>query len=150
ANKPILAALELPATLMVTPRAEAGSDRAFIRRFAHALQERRPGGAIVRVEHADGRGHGPLLRELVACAEGEGSLLFLDAGGVCDLPPGFSGSHLPAAVLNQLDARPERAGYVGASVHTEAEARKAGELGLDYVIAGSVRETPSHPGCELL
>lgn len=150
ANKPILSALELPQTLMVTPRLAGGNDTDFLERFEHVLRERRPGGAIVRLMDEGARGHGPLLQELAACAEREGCPLFLNAGGVCDLPPGFSGLHLPAAVLNKLDARPGQAGYVGASVHTAAEAGKAGELGLDYVIAGSVRETPSHPGRESL
>lgn len=53
--------------------------------------------------------------------------------------------HLNAARLLALEKRPQLP-LVGASVHNEAEITKAAALGLDYVILGSVMQTPSHPG----
>ncbi len=146
ANRPILAALELPATLLVTPRLDAQGAADCLPRFARALREGRPGSAILRLSASPGRGHGPLLQRLLACSEAEHCPLLLNAGEPCDLPPGFSGLHLPAAALADLSDRPDVRGRVGASVHNRAEAEKAGALGLDYAIAGSLRETPSHPG----
>ncbi|MGH8160548.1 MAG: thiamine phosphate synthase [Gammaproteobacteria bacterium] len=90
------------------------------------------------------------MQEYVACAEIEHCPLLLNAGEICDLPPGFAGLHLPAAVLAELDTRPAIDGRVGASVHNPGEAQKAGGLSFDYAIAGSLRETPSHPGVEPL
>jgi len=34
---------------------------------------------------------------------------------------------------------------VGASCHDERELDRAGDLGLDYVVLGPVKATPSHP-----
>jgi 8-oxo-dGTP diphosphatase len=143
ANKPILAALALPATLAVTPLLEAPIHENFLTRFEHAVKTYRPGGAIVRC--SDAALSKSVASGLVAIAERAHCALFLNSGDPREPPQGFAGVHLSAAAVQKLAARPELAGRLGASVHTPYEARKAGELGLDYVLAGSVRETPSHP-----
>lgn len=144
ANRPILAALELPDTLMVTPRLGASASAGLLDRFERSLPKVRQGGAIVRVR--DASLPDSFASRLAVLAERENCLLLLNAGKLCELPPGFAGLHLPAAALAGLEARPVGNGRLGASVHTIAEAEHAGALGLDYVIAGSLRETPTHPG----
>lgn len=144
ANKPILAALALPATLAVTPLLEAPINEDFLTCFERAVKACRPGGVIVRCR--DAAFPETLNSELLDMAGRAHCSLFLNSGDLREPPRGFAGLHLPAAALHELDTRPELTGRIGASVHTQAEARKAGELGLDYVVAGSVRETPSHPG----
>jgi len=144
ANKPILAALALPATPVGTPLLKAPIDENFLAHFERAVKAHRPGGAIVRCREA--ALSEALASGLLAIAGREYCPLFLNSGDLREPPRGFAGLHLPATTLHELDIRPELAGRVGASVHTQAEARKAGELGLDYVVAGSVRKTPSHPG----
>lgn len=147
ANRPILAALELPATLVVTPKLTGTcSDRNFTARCARALAAAGPGaGAILRIRR-DFLG-AELRASLSRLVEEETDHpLFLNAGEICTPPSGFSGLHLPASVLAEIDRRPDVEGWIGASVHTPAEAAHARSIGLDYVIAGSVRETPSHPG----
>lgn len=147
ANRPALAALELPATLMVAPVPSPGAAAGFVRRFERALANDRVGGAILRLrDPVRLEGLAPALAD---AARAGGKILLLNAGLVVP-PAGFSGLHLTAAVLARLDARPAAAGWIGASVHSVEEAVRARDLGLDYVIAGSVRETPTHPGIEPL
>ena len=57
------------------------------------------------------------------------------------------GVQLRAQDLPPRDARRVLgAGWIGRSVHSEAEARVAMEEGADFVMAGNVFETTSHPG----
>lgn len=60
----------------------------------------------------------------------------------------FDGVHLSSAALRKIGSRPQgsRPWLVGASVHDSGEAQMAHSFGLDYVLVGSVRTTPSHPG----
>ncbi|MGH8426845.1 MAG: Nudix family hydrolase [Gammaproteobacteria bacterium] len=144
ANRPILNALELPATLLVTPEPLPGESEGFIHCFKQALAKDSPGGAMLRLRD-------PMLLDalaptLAATAKASGKILLLNTGAVTAPPSGFAGVHLPAAVLVTLDARPAVAGWIGASVHNVEEAAHARKLGLDYVIVGSVRATSSHPG----
>jgi len=59
------------------------------------------------------------------------------------------GIHLTAADLALATARPIGA-LAAASVHTRAELVRAAELGLDFVVAGTVLPTASHPGGAVL
>lgn len=144
ADRPILAALDLPETLLVTPEPEAGNAAEFLEALAAALRGPVPGGAVVRI-----RNPGTVERLVPAVARHAAGLnrpLLLNTGNVAVPPEGFAGLHLPAAALAKLQARPAVRGWVGASVHNVAEAAQAAALGLDYIVVGSVRETPSHPG----
>ncbi|MDN5864183.1 MAG: Nudix family hydrolase [Gammaproteobacteria bacterium] len=145
ANQPILAALELPRTLMVTPRLAGSDARDFLAFFERAMRAGHPEGAILRLKAPPGRGGGPLLQEFAEAAERAGCPLVLNAGEACELPAGFAGLHLPARALAGLESRPRIGGWVGASVHDVGEAEQAGRLGLDYLVAGSLRKTASHP-----
>jgi 8-oxo-dGTP diphosphatase len=58
---------------------------------------------------------------------------------------GADGVHLTSARLMQTESRPDLP-WCGASCHDEAELQRAARLGLDYVVLGPVRPTPSHPG----
>ncbi len=147
ANRPILNALTLPSSLLITPRIKPGETEAFGHRLERALANDEPGGVVLRLSDP------PLwesLARLLAAASTRGRILILNSGDVIPLPPIFHGLHLPAAALTTLEARPAVDGWIGASVHCIEEAVQARRLGFDYVIAGSVRDTPSHPGTELL
>jgi 8-oxo-dGTP diphosphatase len=147
ANRPILNALTLPSSLLITPRIKPGETGAFGHRLERALANDKPGGVILRLSDP------PLwesLARLLAAARTRGQILILNSGGVTSLPPIFHGLHLSAAALTALEARPTVDGWIGASVHCVEEAIQARRLGLDYIIAGSVRDTPSHPGTESL
>ena len=60
---------------------------------------------------------------------------------------GAQGVQLAAEDLAPADARRMLpAGWIGRSVHTEAEARAAVDEGADYLLVGNVYQTASHPG----
>lgn len=144
ANRAVLNALTLPGTWLVTPSPEPGKEADFLRCLEQALRSKEPGGTILRLR--DSSILNSLAPLLVETARECGRPLVLNSGQVRTLPPGFSGLHVPASVLSALESRPQVGGWVGASVHTVDEAARARRLGLDYVIAGSVNDTPSHPG----
>lgn len=57
------------------------------------------------------------------------------------------GVQLRRGDLSPRDARTVLgSGWIGVSVHDEAEARQAIGEGADYLVAGSVYDSPSHPG----
>jgi thiamine-phosphate pyrophosphorylase len=60
---------------------------------------------------------------------------------------GAQGVQLAAEDLAPADAhRMLPAGWIGRSVHTEAEAVAAVDEGADYLLVGNVYQTASHPG----
>ncbi|HKP30142.1 MAG TPA: thiamine phosphate synthase [Gemmatimonadales bacterium] len=66
-----------------------------------------------------------------------------------DLAAGLSahGVQLRAGDLSHSDARRVlRKGWIGRSVHSAVEGSEAVEAGADYLVAGSIWETPTHPG----
>lgn len=58
---------------------------------------------------------------------------------------GAAGVQLAASDLAPADARRICGGFIGRSVHSEDEARAAADEGADFVIAGSVYPTTTHP-----
>jgi 8-oxo-dGTP diphosphatase len=62
---------------------------------------------------------------------------------------GADGVHLTAARLAAIEARPAFE-WVGASVHTSDELRKAERLGLDFAVLGPVHSTPTHRDATVL
>lgn len=63
------------------------------------------------------------------------------------LAVGAQGVQLAAGDLGPADAREMLPhGWIGRSVHSADEAARAADEGADYVLAGNVFETASHPG----
>ena len=58
---------------------------------------------------------------------------------------GADGVHLSATALSASRRRPPLP-LVGASCHDETDLAHAASLGLDFVVLGAVKPTPSHPG----
>lgn len=144
ANRPLLNALALPSMLRVTPLLTVESVPVFAHALERALASDEPGGIVIRL---DGRGVlSSLYERLEPVIRHAGRPLILNPGEVLDLPEGFKGLHLPARTMHELEQKPASPGLIGASVHTPEEARRANELGLDYVIIGNLRSTSSHPG----
>lgn len=94
----------------------------------------------------------PLARRLRQAMEGRAvptgrqALLLVNGPLAVALAAEADGVHLPE------DAppveRPQRSFLIGRSVHSLATARRAEAEGVDYLIAGPVYETRSHPGRE--
>ena len=141
ANAPVLAALALPAIMVVSSASEIGIS-AWISKLEERLprerllvQVREKGLDPLRVQH--------LLSRVIARAEPLGSRVVVNSG--CGAFPQATGIHLTARDLLAATARPDGA-LVGASCHDERELAHAAHLPLDYVVVGAVKATASHPG----
>ena len=141
ANAPVLAALALPAVMVVSNASDSSFERWILALSARLagerglVQGREKGIDALRVQH--------LLSRALARAEPFGAPVVVNSD--CGHFPQAHGVHLTAAALAQAGERPAQA-LVGASCHTRAELEKAAALGLDYAVAGPVKPTPSHPG----
>lgn len=140
ANAPVLAALALPPVMVVSDAAAEGVD-AWLRRLERAaagekllVQIREKGFDRQKVQH--------LLSRALARVEPFGSRVVVNSD--CGLFPQCRAIHLTSRALGSAARRPDAA-LVGASCHDEAEIGKAAALGLDYIVVGPVKATPSHP-----
>ena len=140
ANAPVLAALALPAVMVVSNATGAGIEPWIQALGARALGERmlvqvrEKGMERMKLQH--------LLSRALTRAEPFGSVIVVnsDSGRF----PQCRGIHLTSKALMAAAERPDGA-PVGASCHDEAELARAGELALDYVVIGPVKATASHP-----
>jgi 8-oxo-dGTP diphosphatase len=140
ANAPVLAALALPAVMVVSSAAQSGveawiqalGDRALGEKMLVQIREK--GMERMKLQH--------LLSRVLTRAEPFGSIVVVnsDSGAF----PQCRGMHLTSKALMAATARPD-AVPVGASCHDAAELEKAEALGLDYVVVGPVNATASHP-----
>ena len=145
ANAPVLAALALPAIMVVSSAAETG-----ISAWISKLEERLPQERLlvqVREKELDPLRLQHLLSRVMARAEPLGSRVVVNSG--CGRFPQATGIHLTAKDLMAAPSRPDGI-LVGASCHDERELARAAELPIDYVVLGAVNATPSHPGGAVL
>jgi 8-oxo-dGTP diphosphatase len=141
ANAPVLAALALPAIMVVSNASVAGieawtealAERAVDERLLVQLREK--GMERMRVQH--------LLSRTLARVEPFGSRVVVNSD--CGHFAQCDGVHLTARALMGAQARPA-ARLAGASCHDERELDRAAHLGLDYAVVGPVQATASHPG----
>jgi 8-oxo-dGTP diphosphatase len=140
ANAPVLAALALPAVMVVSSAAEAGMDA-----WVHALEERLPRERLLIQVREKGLDHlrvQHLLSRVLARAQPFGSPVVVNSD--CGHFPQCADTHLTSRALMAAVARPA-GGLIGASCHDERELEHAARLALDYVVVGPVQATPSHP-----
>lgn len=152
ANRPLLAALQLPALCRITPdpcddsaaaveRLVEGV-RTAVARGIGLVQLRAPGLAPAAL---------PALAErLLAAASGMRLLVNAPPEIVADLPVA-AGLHLTAARAAAVPARPfgpER--LLSCSVHDSAGIACAERIGADLAFAGPVRPTASHPDAKAM
>jgi len=143
ANAPILRALRLPPVYAISHAGALGHDE-FLRRLEQALA----GGLRllqVREKQMPEEDLMRLLAHVIRLAQGYGARTLLNGNVALAQRAGAEGVHLTAGQLMQLDRRPALE-LVGASCHDERELARAVEIGADFVVLGTVRPTPSHPG----
>jgi len=90
-----------------------------------------------------------LAERLAALARPPEAAVFVNARPDIAVATGAQGMQLGRDDLAPRDVRrafPAWRGWIGASVHSTAEAGAARAEGADYLIAGPVYPTPSHPG----
>jgi 8-oxo-dGTP diphosphatase len=141
ANAPVLAALALPAVMVVSDASSRGIDA-----WIHRLESRVPAERLLVQLREKGMDHlklQHLLSRTLARIEASGSRVVVNSD--CGTFPQCDGIHLTAKALMATQARPA-ASLVGASCHYSEELAHAARLGLDYVVVGTVRATASHPG----
>lgn len=101
----------------------------------------------IRGPRSEGRFLYDLASRLLAGARASGATLLVNDRVDVALALGLDGVHLGQRSLPGAMARdilgPEK--LLGLSVHSEGEAQDAGE-GLDYLMVGTLFDTPSHPG----
>lgn len=151
ADLPIVTALRLPALMLVTPDpAEPQADGVFLAALRQCLasgvefvQFRAPQLAAARFRS--------LAEQVIALCRSAGARVVLNAEPLLAVELNADGVHLSAARLRTHPARPlPREWLVGASCHDRAELEAAQRCGVDYVVLGAVRPTPSHPGSAVL
>ena len=145
ANAPVLAALALPAVMVVSNAAETGFDAWSLKLSAQVLGER----LLVQIRE---KGLEPqrvqfLLSRALTRGTPFGALVVVNSD--CGAWPQADGVHLTSRALMEARARPAGR-VVGASCHDAREVAHAAALGLDYVVVGPVKATASHPGAALL
>jgi 8-oxo-dGTP diphosphatase len=145
ADRPVVAALLQPDRYLVTPLPASPADDAA---WLDALQQALASG--VRRVQVRLPGMDPTRRRaLVTAAAGHcaatGAELLVNGDTALARELGI-GLHLPAVQLRSLAARPVPAGIrLAASCHDVEELRLAEDLGCDFIVAGPVNATPTHP-----
>lgn len=132
--------LPTPTLMLVTDRKVAGSDDALVAKVRAAVA----GGVNVvqvRAKELSPPEHVALARRIREAIDGR-ALLIVNAGAEVAEAVSADGIHFP-----EDDAATEApAGLlIGRSVHSVDAARHAEEQGADYIIAGPIFSTPTHP-----
>jgi 8-oxo-dGTP diphosphatase len=145
ADRPIVAAVQLPELYLVTPT-PSGSPADFAHRLDVALrrgiglvQLRAPGWDRAAVE--------PYARAAAERCRCRGARLLIHRDWRLAEAIGAAGVHLTAAQLAEVARRPlPDAMLVAASCHDAAELARAEAVGADFAVLGPVLPTRSHPG----
>ena len=147
ANAPIMRALRLPAVYAITRASGMGRER-FLRSLEQALAD---GLRLLQVREKEMPEEelAPFLARVVDLARGAGARVLLNANVTLAQRAGADGVHLTAGQLMQLDRKPAFE-FVGASCHDERELARAADIGVDFVVLGPVKATPSHPGAPVM
>lgn len=147
ANAPVLRALQLPFEYAITHAGEIGAQaqlRLIDQRLAQGLrliQVREKGMQAQLLES--------FASAVIAKTRAYGAQVLINADVELAQSLGADGVHLVAAQLATLDRRPELP-WCAASCHTAAELARAVQLGIDFVVLGPVRATPTHPDAQTL
>jgi len=143
ATLPVLRWLALPPLYAIS-----AAERLGVAEFLRCLQRKVEGGTLpllqLREKNLSAEDFSTLFREVRAITQGSQTCLLINSHHPQHYWEQADGVHLTAADLMTLAARPDLP-WVGASVHTAMELQQATDLGCDFAVLGSVRETRSHP-----
>lgn len=147
ANGPILRALDLPAVYGITQAEALGID-VFKRKLVIALAR---GLKLIQVREKNMSADElrQFAVDVVKLAHHHGARVLINHDVQLAQDSGADGVHLTSAQLQMLSQRPA-CEWVAASCHSRAEIEAATLLGADFVVAGPVAPTPTHPGAVVL
>ncbi|GAA0918801.1 Nudix family hydrolase [Rothia nasimurium] len=147
ADRPILAALKLPAHYPITPADVPVNEAVMLVRVALARGERLIQWRVPSASSSDSR---EAIEALLPELRRFGAALVLSRDIEMARELGL-GVHLASAQLRQLGARPlPLTQWVGASCHDAEELALACRLGCDFATLSPVMATKSHPDAEPL
>lgn len=145
ANRPIVAAVTLPETYLITPEPSGDLDT-FVARLARRCSEDIR-LVQLRVRESSGARFARLARAAVAACHAHGARILINGPPEQALELGADGVHLTEERLMRSARRslpPDK--LVGASCHDRAAIEQAARLEVDFVVLSPVLETASHPG----
>lgn len=147
ANGPVLRALALPPVYGISNAAELGVP-GFLRRLETQLDS---GLRLlqIREKQLPAAELTALAMQAVKLAHRGGACVLVNGDTELALRSGADGVHLTAGQLMRIASRPALP-WVGASCHDAPELARAAQLGVDFVVLGPLRATPSHPGARTL
>jgi 8-oxo-dGTP diphosphatase len=142
ANGPVLRSLMLPAEYAITRAGELGVE-SFLSRLEASL---RGGLKLIQIREKTlaRQAVEEFARRVVALVRAHGAKVLVNADAALACEIGADGVHLTSAQLGSSSARPDLP-WCGASCHSIEELRRAEALGVDFVVLGPIRATPSHP-----
>ena len=146
ANGPILKALSLPDTMLIT-MAEIEGETMQMQRLQAALEQTKDSGPNliqIRDKQLPSEQRRACATNVIKLARQHDAIVVINDDAELARALGADGLHLSSTSLANCAERPDF-NWVGASCHTNEEIRRAGELGLDYAVLGPVLATPSHP-----
>lgn len=142
ANGPVLASLALPLEYAITDAQALGAAE----QLARVEARMKDGLRLIQVRDRDHWERARLIYVVTSMARQYGAKVLVNGG------PAVDGIHFTAAQLMTLRARPQGApnALMAASCHTSQELGHAMAIGLDFVVLGPVKATPSHADAPLL
>ena len=143
ANAPVLAALALPLEYAITDAQALG----VAEQLARVEARMKEGLRLVQVRDKGHWERARLIYVVTQMARQYGAKVLVNGG------PAVDGIHFSADQLITLRARPKSGpdhGLMAASCHSVDELGHAMAVGMDFVVLGPVKPTPSHPGAPVL
>jgi 8-oxo-dGTP diphosphatase len=146
ANGPVLASLALPLEYAITDARSLG----VAEQLACIEARMKEGLRLVQVRDKGHWERARLIYAVASMARQYGAKVLVNGG-----PAGANahGIHFSAEQVMTLRARPQDApngSLMAASCHSAEELGHAMAIGLDFVVLGPVKATPSHPGAPVL
>ncbi|GGO82494.1 hypothetical protein GCM10011348_24020 [Marinobacterium nitratireducens] len=144
ANRPILAAAQLPDRILITGQAERAEDYLIRTRAALAQGVR---WVMLRAPELSDGAFADLYRVLRPLCDDAGAVLAVNCDPGLANALGAEALHLNGERLAGFGSREAFGGrWIGASCHDTAQLERAAALGLDFATLSPVADTASHPG----
>lgn len=148
ANRPIIAALQLPSHYVISP--ECTEPALWLAGLEQALAR---GERLIqfRVRGGEAESRHDLAATALARCHAKGARLMINGDAALAQRIGADGIHLTAAQLQDppvLDGG--SGGWVAAACHSPAELEAAAAIGVDFAVLSPVAATPSHPEADPL